>query len=115
MHVIGDVKGRLAIVVDDMSIDTPSNIIEQFALKIFAIKTEDMYQLIRDLREYPDARSAFLFGQYIHYTDKSDKPVETKIQKYLFEKGHKNIEIVPIKANIEDCFMELMSKNENIN
>jgi len=74
-----------------------------------------MYHLIRDLREYPDARSVFLFGQYIHYTDKSVEFVETKIQKYLLEKGHKNIEIVPIKANIEDCFMELMSKNENIN
>jgi len=98
-----------------MSIDTPSNIIEQFDLKIFAIKSEDMYHLIRDLREYPDARSVFLFGQYIHYTDKSVEFVETKIQKYLLEKGHKNIEIVPIKANIEDCFMELMSKNENIN
>jgi len=98
-----------------MSIDTPSNIIEQFDLKIFAIKSEDMYHLIRDLREYPDARSVFLFGQYIHYTDKSVEFVETKIQKYLLEKGHKNIEIMPIKANIEDCFMELMSKNENIN
>ncbi len=98
-----------------MSIDTPSNIIEQFDLKIFAIKSEDMYHLIKDLREYPDARSVFLFGQYIHYTDKSVEFVETKIQKYLLEKGHKNIEIVPIKANIEDCFMELMSKNENIN
>lgn len=98
-----------------MSIDTPSNIIEQFDLKIFAIKSEDMYHLIRDLRECPDARSVFLFGQYIHYTDKSVEFVETKIQKYLLEKGHKNIEIMPIKANIEDCFMELMSKNENIN
>jgi len=98
-----------------MSIDTPSNIIEQFDLKIFAIKSEDMYHLIRDLREYPDARSVFLFGQYIHYTDKSVEFVETKIQKYLLEKGHQNIEIMPIKANIEDCFMELMSKNENIN
>ena len=98
-----------------MSIDTPSNIIEQFDLKIFAIKSEDMYHLIKDLREYPDARSVFLFGQYIHYTDKSVEFVGTKIQKYLLEKGHKNIEIMLIKANIEDCFMELMSKNENIN
>jgi len=103
---------RIALIQDGkiLDINMPVNIIEKFEKKLFAIRTAEMFRLVNDLREYPSSGSAFLFGQYVHYTDKDDESDTEKIEKYLKEKGHSDIEIKTIKANIEDCFMELLNR-----
>ncbi len=92
-----------------MQIDSPQNIVNSFKKQLFSIKTKNIYQLLNDLRQYPDTHSVFPFGQSLHYTDKNDQANQEKLLDYLQEKNHQNIEIKPIKANIEDCFMDLMS------
>ena len=91
-----------------MQIDSPQNIVNSFNKQLFSIKTKNIYQLLNDLRRYPDTYSVFPFGQSVHYTDKNDQANQEKLLDYLQEKNHQNIEIKPIKANIEDCFMDLM-------
>lgn len=92
-----------------LSINTPENITKQFSKTLFSIKTDDKYQLINDLRNYEYQNSVNAFGQFIHYTDKDDARKIDDIKKYLKDKKHTNIELKIIKANIEDCFIELMS------
>ena len=91
-----------------LSIDTPKNIIENFGKPILSVKTNRMYELIYDLRDYKDTFSAFRFGQSIHYCSKLPKSEADKIIEYLEAKGHKNIEIEKVEPDIEDCFMDMM-------
>lgn len=91
-----------------LQIDTPQNIVNNFQHPLLAIRSEHMYQLIQDLRNFTWTHSAFPFGEYIHLATKATIE-EEKIASYLSEKGHQNLEIKSIGATIEDCFMELMS------
>lgn len=92
-----------------MSIDTPENIISQYQGNLFAVKSNNMYQLISDLREFEQTKSVFLFGQYLHFTSRTDDFNSKEIEKWLTNKNHENIYVEKIKPTIEDCFMDLMS------
>ena len=91
-----------------MQIDTPENIVDSFKKELVSVKSKNIYQLLKDLRNYSDFNSAFPFGQNIHFTNKSGKINTDELKEYLIEKEHNNIIINKIKPNIEDCFMELM-------
>ena len=91
-----------------MQIDTPQNIIDSFSRKLFEIGSDNIYLLIKDLRDWENANSVFPFGQNIHLTLKNDDIQTAKIEDYLTTKGHKNYKLKTIEPNIEDCFMELM-------
>jgi len=91
-----------------MSCDTPANIIKQFDKTLFAVKTNNMYQMMHDFRNWENTDSANLFGQFLHLTLKEDK--QNSITDFLNIKNHQDIEIKEITPNIEDAFMRLMSK-----
>lgn len=93
-----------------MSIDTPEKITRQFQFPLYSIKGELMYHMLTDLRNYPEAISAHRFGDSIHLALKVEKQ-EKALTAWLSGKGHSNVEIEPIQANIEDCFMDLMTDN----
>jgi ABC-2 type transport system ATP-binding protein len=95
-----------------LSIDTPQGIINRFGKKLLTINTENKFDLLNDLRQYPDTASVFPFGQYMHYTSVSNNPHIDDLKQYLVSKGHTGIEIKEAEPDIEDCFMELMG---NIN
>jgi hypothetical protein len=77
---------------------------------LWAVKTDDTYRLLGDLRQFKHTRTAFPFGEYIHLSmsDESVKPAE--IESYLEAAGHSNVHVSKIKPSIEDCFMEMMKK-----
>jgi ABC-2 type transport system ATP-binding protein len=93
-----------------MQVDEPENIIEKFDRQLIAVSSKNTYQLILDLHEFPDADTVFPFGEYIHYTAKSNQPDIKTIGDFLEKRGHKEIKIKKVKAGIEDCFMRLMQK-----
>jgi ABC-type multidrug transport system ATPase subunit len=89
-----------------LSIDTPANIVGSFPEKLFAIKSSNTYQLLHDVRDFPDTASCFAFGDALHVTfkDQSDKG----ILQYLHAKGHADAFIESISPGIEDCFIHLL-------
>lgn len=89
-----------------LKIDTPDNIISQFAENLWAVKSENMHTLLGDLRENKRIKSSFAFGDSIHITVAEDYNVEN-LEKELIQNGHKKISIEPIEPGIEDCFMQL--------
>jgi ABC-type multidrug transport system ATPase subunit len=95
---------------DIMKIDAPSNIVNGFGQKLFALSAENKYKLLRDLRNYPLCNTAFLFGENIHYTDRGDDPDLKSLRTYLERNNHTQIGIKEIGPVIEDCFMELMAE-----
>ncbi|MBN1970063.1 MAG: ABC transporter ATP-binding protein [Candidatus Delongbacteria bacterium] len=103
---------RVALIQDGkiLSIDTPNNIIQSFKNPLYAIKSKNMHKLNNDLKSYPNCNTVYIFGEYLHYTNKGVFSSDV-ISKYLVEKGHTGLEILPIEPTIEDCFMEL---SENV-
>ena len=74
-----------------------------------------MYRLLKDLRENKFVLSTYAFGDVHHVTiDPSVKKGEKAFSKadlesYLNDKNHEEVEIAPIKASIEDCFMQMIA------
>lgn len=97
-------KGRI------METDYLKNIISRFPRKLFAVKSDVMFVLLNELREYQFAKSVFSFGDSLHYSDSRDNVKKNDILEYLKTKDHDNISIEEIEPNIEDCFMDLMNK-----
>ena len=100
---------RIALIQEGkfMKIDTPQNIVDEFNHELWAVQSENMSKLLKDLRANELVQSCFAFGDTHHITvDDLDKE---KLKEYLLEKGHKDIKIDMIDAGIEDCFMELSS------
>ena len=104
---------RVALLQDGklLSVNTPGRIKEDFQQQLWALRAENMYSVKNDLAGYADTRSVFLFGQDLHITLKQEDRPE-KLQAWLEEMGHKKIHIESIIPGVEDCFMELMSKEE---
>lgn len=98
-------KGQL------LEVDSLANILEKHRKEIWAVQSKNMYQLLTDLRAYPLTESCFAFGQHHHLTTKStiDK---NEILEFLKSKNHEEIEISPIVPNIEDIFIDLLSKQK---
>ncbi|PLX24054.1 MAG: ATPase [Marinilabiliales bacterium] len=91
-----------------MSIDTPDKIIGKFGRKLWAVKSDNIYKLIQDLKSEDIIDTVFPFGEYLHITVKSEEENLSELNSVLEQKGHTGIEMQLIDANIEDCFMELM-------
>ena len=100
---------RIALIQNGqfLKIDTPDNIVSQFADKLWAAKSDNMHKLLENLRENQQVKSAFAFGDSVHVTVSSEQLSVSSLTDYLIALGHKNIEIHTIEPSIEDCFMEL--------
>jgi ABC-type multidrug transport system ATPase subunit len=96
-----------------MKIDAPKKIISQFSEPLWAVRSDKLYQLKKDLMNHKNCKSARLFGQDIHYTGKGEVDVKL-LSEYLLKNNHLNVEINQINPGIEDCFMDLMT-SDNIN
>ena len=105
---------RIALIQDGefMEVDTPQNITSGYSETIWSVKSNQMHQLLNDLRQYIEVTSAFSFGETFHVTVCEGTSIDA-LAAFLKDKGHEGIEIVPIHASIEDFFMLLTGeKNE---
>ncbi len=95
-----------------MSIDTPAAIRKNFGRALWAVKADDAYRLLADLRRFKAGRSAFPFGEYIHLVPDDERLKPAEIESYLQALGHSHISVRQIEPSIEDCFMEMMKDSE---
>lgn len=101
---------RIALIQEGhiLGVDTPQGIIRAFPKAIFAVKTNNLYSLIRDLRQWEHTLSAFSFGEYVHLTVEPDRFSESDIESFLSQKGHHDAVIRRIEPTVEDSFMYRM-------
>jgi len=97
-----------------MDVDTPSRITEKFPRTIIQVRSENMFQLINDLRSFEKAESVFAFGQFAHFTGIEDDVETAELDIYLHKLGHKNIVTEEILPGIEDVFMSLMQSSSEL-
>ena len=101
---------RIALIQNSkiLDIDTLEGILSKNKQNLFAVNSDKMYQLLKDLRAYPDTISCFAFGQKHHLQLNSGENSLKSLLPYLEQKGHTNISIKAISPDIEDTFIKLM-------
>ncbi len=90
-----------------LAVDTPTGVERLFKKPLFAVKANDTYRLIQDLRKAPFTITCYAFGEFLHLTTQ-DGISEDDIESYLAELQHQAVVVRPIEAGIEDSFMDLM-------
>lgn len=105
---------RVALMQDGrlLQVDTPASIVASYERPLLGVKAANTLRLIEDLRHYPLTHSAFPFGDSVHLALAGGK-ADGELLDYLTRKGHEGLEIQAIAPNIEDCFMELMTKKQS--
>ncbi|MBO9702842.1 MAG: ABC transporter ATP-binding protein [Sporocytophaga sp.] len=95
-----------------LSIDTPAAIINSFSEKLYAIKANKMYQLLKALELFPKRRNSYAFGEFAHAT--FDQTIDkAELKRYLEMIGLSQIEIEVIEPTIEDVFIKLLNKHNH--
>jgi ABC-type multidrug transport system ATPase subunit len=93
-----------------LTIDTPDQIVNNFPKTLWAASSANIYKLLQDLRAHKKLFSVYPFGSKIHFTKDEPEIQASNIKDFLFERGHKNVEIEEVRPTIEDCFIDLMTK-----
>jgi len=110
---------RIALIQNGefLTIDTPKNIVSQYSNKLWAAESDNMHQLLIDLRANEITKNCFAFGDKIHISSPLNPPkgdLKTldidKTIRDLINNGHKNVVIQKIEPTIEDCFMQLSQR-----
>lgn len=100
---------RVMLLQDGKTLSTgsPADIIHSYPFPLFNIRAENMFRLLQDLSTYDAIRDSYAFGEY-HHIVVDDGFNEQQLRDYLEANGHRQVQIKPVEANIEDCFMQLM-------
>ena len=92
-----------------LSIDKPGSISSAYADQLYAVKSGKMSTLLKSLTRFDKKINSYAFGEYAHIAVKKDQPgIEHELTLFLQGEGLHDIEVKPIEATIEDCFIKLL-------
>ena len=98
---------RIALIREGtfLTIDTPAHIMADFREPLYAASSENMSGLLTGLRHIPEVKSSFAFGDVHHVVlDRQESlPI---VENHIREAGFPDIEMYPITASVEDCFLK---------
>lgn len=100
---------RIALIREGrfLRVESPAAIVAGYGKRLFSARGKDMSRLLADLRAHEKVVSCFAFGD-AHHAAVSDPSVgAADLERYLASRGHGAVEIAPIAAGVEDCFMDL--------
>lgn len=99
---------RIALIREGniLQIDTPQAIIDTYPKPLHAVRSDNMFKLLNDLREFEGTYSCYSFGVFHHLT-LHDEAHLTQLPDFLHKAGHRDVQIEDITPGIEDCFMML--------
>ncbi|NUY80550.1 ABC transporter ATP-binding protein [Flavobacterium sp. MAH-1] len=89
-----------------LSLDTPDNIIGAYPDTLFAVRSNNMYDLLRTLPQYENIKAHYAFGEFAHVSFKSGNASD--LEKFLKQKGLSGIETKTVVPNIEDAFIKML-------
>lgn len=95
-----------------MAIDTPEEIMKTFKKKLFAVKAENIYKLLKELQAFDETDSVYPFGEYLHFSPLREDFKKEELEGFILSKGFNEVKILVEEPNIEDCFMELMKRSD---
>ncbi|MBP7535186.1 MAG: ABC transporter ATP-binding protein [Chitinophagales bacterium] len=96
-----------------LDIDTLQGILSKHKKTLFAVRSEQMFRLLNDLRQFELTESCFIFGEFLHLSLKNGEADIAATKAFLVANNHQNLVLKPILPNIEDAFIELMEDNHH--
>jgi ABC-type multidrug transport system ATPase subunit len=90
-----------------LNIDTPAGMTRKFDKILWSVRSNSMSKLLADLRKHGKVKTCFAFGETHHITMDDGSLGIGEMKDYLTHLKHEGIEIRPIEASVEDCFMNL--------
>jgi ABC-type multidrug transport system ATPase subunit len=101
---------RIALIQNGklLSVDTPMKVRQGFSRKLYVVRSNEKYRILKALRSYKDTLTAYPFGDSVHLTMKDDNT--SNLSDYLLNAGFGNVTINEDTAGIEDRFLELMTE-----
>ncbi len=81
-----------------LSIETPKKVIENYPKELYAVKSENNYRLLEQLRKEAAVESVYIFGEHLHVTFKNQPLVMPGMNM--------------IQPTVEDCFIRLIENGE---
>ena len=101
---------RVALIQEGriLSVDTPKNIIQQYPKRILAAKADNMYALLKQLKQQPYVEMAYPFGDYHHVVVEPDNHDAAEQIRALGA-----TEVMPCEPSIEDSFIMAMQHKTN--
>lgn len=92
-----------------LSIATPQGITAAYPDSLWAVKSEKMSTLLKALAKSKHVQDSYAFGEYAHVVSKaSQENITHLLRKDLENENIREIEIKPIQATVEDCFIRLL-------
>lgn len=95
-----------------LEIETPRKIVEGFTEPLYAAKSDNMYRLLRDIREAKQVKRCYTFGEMHRFTVTGTSFSPEGFSMELAAAGHKNVKVVPASPTVEDCYMQFTAKYE---
>ncbi len=92
-----------------LSVNTPEMVREGFTRRLYRAKAKEKYRLLVALRGHEGIESAYPFGDSVHVTFINDK-YDASLPGFLRQEGINDVTIEESTADIEDRFLELMTR-----
>lgn len=102
---------RIALINEGklMTADTPARLVASLDERLYAVSAREMFELLGKLRALPLVEDCYTFGASLHVVAKEGfDPSHTA--SMLVEDGLHDVEIQPVRGDIEDLFIKLMRK-----
>jgi ABC-type multidrug transport system ATPase subunit len=93
-----------------LSVNTPDQLKSEYPNRLYSIRTENKYAMLKTLRELEHTYSVFSFGDELHYVDKRKNADKELLEDEFSELKVPTFRLQEIKPSVEDCFMELMKQ-----
>lgn len=91
------------------SIDSPSNITASYNDDLYAMKADNMYELMKVMRGFPQTKSYLTFGDSAHVSFREKIQSENAVVDFATQHGLKGVEFKKISPTIEDTFIKFLS------
>lgn len=93
-----------------LTVDSPAAIVRSFDRPLLAVRSDDMFRLLHDLRAMEEVEKCYTFGDTHHVTLKPGADVDAAAIASRLEPNHSGLEAGPVQATLEDCYMNLEEK-----
>jgi ABC-type multidrug transport system ATPase subunit len=99
-----------------LAVDTPERITGSFDRPLLAVRSDQRYQALLAIRDYPHTHTIYPFGEVLHYTDQrtdlAAEPMKRELTAFLTSRGLAGVSAERIPATIEDSFMAYLGLEE---
>ena len=92
-----------------LSIDTPAEIVNAYEETLYAVKSTNMFSLLKNLRNYEHTIDSYAFGEWAHVSFRGMSDL-SDVKNYLSDAGLEGIDMHAVPPTIEDCFIKLLKK-----